>query len=701
MYISGRERKILEILLDTEQATTIKQIATNLDVSERTIHRDLKNVEDILYDHHLNLSRKTGQGLRISGLETDKQNLQLILKNIKHTDFTPEERQAMMLLTLLESNGPIKLIHLSNELKVTVATISNDLDQVEEMLQRFRLSLERRQGYGVAIKGNEADKRSAISYLFSKHVDEFSFISLLKENIQKQAQNDVQTISNRLLGLIHPEKLQFIEREVGKIRDDLPYDLADNAYIGLVVHLALAMERIQQGDNIQFDPKKLKQMQQSNEYKIAATLIQRLEKVLNISIPDDEIGYITMHLMGARLRINHDYIIEGSNLDIAYQARKLIHYVSSNFNKNPTTYTQLLNDLVAHLKPAIYRLKQQMNIRNPMIDQIKQDYPALFDLVKEGVQETFPDIVFPDEEIGYIVLHFGSALLQTKKEISLRTLVVCSSGIGTAKLLATKLQKQFPEIKQVENKSLFEIAKTNLADYDLIVSTLPLKDIDRDYIIASPMLEQADIHKVEKIVRRKKVNDTVLQKRQQKQQNQSRKTEQIIERIRTIQHYSTATIQLLDNLKITQVDSGHNKEDILRKACETLLQKQVLENDALVLNKLLKREKQGGLGIPDSTLVLYHTRSEAVKCLNFTIYALDHPIEVQGMDEKPMQADRILLMLAPKRANKQALEILSFLSGLLVEDEGILKALQSVDKAAVKQLITEQLNQFMDQKLSE
>src|SRR5699024_4139169 len=176
------------------------------------------------------------------------------------------------------------------------------------------------------------------------------------------------------------EKLQFIEREVGKIRDDLPYDFADNAYIGLVVHLALAMERIQQGDNIQFDPKKLKQMQQSNEYKIEATLIQRLEKVLNISIPDDEISYITMHLMGARLRINHDYIIEGSNLHIAYQARKLIHYVSSNFNKNPTTYTQLLNDLVAHLKPAIYRLKQQMNIRNPMIDQIKQDYPALFDL---------------------------------------------------------------------------------------------------------------------------------------------------------------------------------------------------------------------------------------------------------------------------------------------------------------------------------
>src|SRR5699024_12549172 len=95
--------------------------------------------------------------------------------------------------------------------------------------------------------------------------------------------------------------------------------------------------------------------------------------------------------------------------------------------------------------------------------------------------------MFPDEEIGSSFLDLGSSLLQKKEESALRSLVVCSSGIGTAKLLATKLQKQFPEIKQVENKSLFKIAKTNLADYDLIVSTLPLKDIDRDYIIASPI----------------------------------------------------------------------------------------------------------------------------------------------------------------------------------------------------------------------
>src|SRR5699024_12871995 len=81
--------------------------------------------------------------------------------------------------------------------------------------------------------------------------------------------------------------------------------------------------------------------------------------------------------------------------------------------------THLLKDLVAHLQPAIYRLKQQMSIKNPMVDQIKRDYPDLFALIKSGVQETFPDIDFPDEEIGYLVLHFGSALLQKEPAISL------------------------------------------------------------------------------------------------------------------------------------------------------------------------------------------------------------------------------------------------------------------------------------------
>src|SRR5699024_9775236 len=162
-----------------------------------------------------------------------------------------------------------------------------------------------------------------------------------------------------------------------------------------------------------------------------------------------------------------DYLIEDSNIDVAYKAKKLIHYVSIHLNRDLTTYShsRLLNDLVAHLKPTIYRLEQDMGIKNPMIEEIKRDYPELFELIQDGVSYMFPVIDFPDEEIGYLGLHFGSVLLQNESEISLKALVVCSSGIGTAKMLATKLKKQIPEIKQVENKSLFELEQTDLEAY--------------------------------------------------------------------------------------------------------------------------------------------------------------------------------------------------------------------------------------------
>src|SRR5699024_10176856 len=129
------------------------------------------------------------------------------------------------------------------------------------------------------------------------------FVSFLKENIQQQADQRHNIIATRLLGLVKPERLQLIEQTVEKVKEKLPYELADSAYIGLIVHLALAIERIKAGDNIHFDATYMKQIAGTKEYTIAKQLIVDLEKVLSMEIPHDEVGYITMHLMGAKLRM--------------------------------------------------------------------------------------------------------------------------------------------------------------------------------------------------------------------------------------------------------------------------------------------------------------------------------------------------------------------------------------------------------------
>lgn len=698
LYVSGRERKILELLLHAKEDMRVKEIAEVLDVSERTIHRDLTSIEKILSDHKLELLKKSGIGLRVAGDENDKRQLEFALSNASASDYTSEERRTIILSTLLDAKEPIKLFALANELKVTIATISHDLDQLEKDLANFNLPLIRKRGYGVKIEGNEANKRAVISHLISKNVDPFEFISLLKENLEKKSKRPVNVISNRLLGLVNPETLSTIENRVEQTRSELPHELADSAFIGLVVHLALAIERLQKGDKIKFDKVFMKQIEGTKEYVIAKKMIRNLEISLSMKIPDDEIGYITMHLMGAKLRIDHNYLIEDSSLDIAYKTKELISFVESHMEVDLAENATLLNDLVAHLKPMIYRLKQGMNISNPLIKEIKQDYADLFLLIQEGVDEIFPDMKFPDDETAYLVLHFAAAILHGEGKFDLSALVICSSGIGTAKILSTKLVQQIPEIKEVENKSLFDLKHLNLGNYDIVISTIPLRDYAGEYILASPILTKAEVHRIKKVIRQKKLVYKTSSKKKAASVIETKSGTDYIPRLEAMQNYTKAMLDLLTAFHVKKINEKSSVESILRLACNELEGNQLIKDKENVLDKLLKRELLSGLGIPNTSLALFHARSTDVIRPSFSIHSLDHPITVRGMDSKNMKMDTLLLMLAPKVTDQETLEILSYLSSLIIMGQESINLFESGNETQIKQFLSEQFHQFLQEK---
>lgn len=693
LYISGRERKIVEILLQANEVITIKQLADQLNVSSRTIHRDLKNVEEILATYHLFLTRKSGKGLTVSGETADLEALKESLTYASNTDYRPEERQAVILLTLLRADKPLKLFSLASELQVTIATVSNDLDHIQKLLNQYRLSLIRRRGYGVEMIGSEKDKRALLSQLMADHLDEFHFYSLLKNDQDWKVADNIGMISNRLLGIVKQEKLQIIEQEVEKTKAILPYELADSAYIGLIVHLALAIERLEQGDTIQFDETHLQQIQETNEYAIARKMTENLEKALQMKFPVDEIGYITMHLMGAKLKVNHEYLIKEANMDIAYYAKQLINYVSRALNIDLRNNARLLNDLVAHLKPTMYRLQQRMTIKNPLIDEIMSDYHELFDVIQDGVKEVFPKLDIPKEEIGYLVLHFGSVLIHSQADLELRALVICPSGIGTAKMLAERLLQKVPEIKEIENKSIFDLEHISKHRYDLIVSTIPLKG-NIDYILASPILSKRDIDQINQVVRRKKVNQSVV--RTQKKVNAE---PNVVDRLQALQNYSKAMLAILDNFYLKTIDEDCPMSEILTYICEELENKKIIDDKEQVLNDLLDREKVAGLGIPGSSIALYHTRSHGVREISFSMYNLPNPHPIKGMDGQSQKIERILLMIAPKTIHQQALEILSLMSGLLISDEQATVLFETGTESEIHSFISKHLNEFISERL--
>ncbi|WP_260076122.1 BglG family transcription antiterminator [Oceanobacillus kimchii] len=696
LYLSSRERHILKILLEAEKEMPVKDIAGQLGVSIRTIHREIKKTEKVLEDYQLNLTKKTGTGIIIQGSLENKNVLQQAIEELSSAELTEEERQVILLYTLLQFRDPVKLFHLATELNVTIAMVSQDLNKLESQVKSFGLSLIRKKGYGVRIEGDEARKRSVLSHLISRHIDPFQYVEKLKERIQEDvAKSD--TISARLLGLVDADKLDKIEEQIQRMRHQLPYDLADSAYIGLVVHLALAIERLQKGDTIHFDDGYKEQIKDKQEYKIAAEIIDHLEEAFSLSIPEDEIGYITMHLMGAKLRENQNYLLEESSMDIAYKAKELIRFVSNEMNIDVTTNNRFLNDLTTHLKPAVYRLKQQMNINNPMIDEIKKDYVELFEVVDKAIQHVFPNIAFPDEEIGYIVLHFAATFLQTDSQSDIKVLVICSSGIGTSKMLASKLKNTFPEISIANHQSLFDLNEETLSGYDVIVSTVALEDINRSYVLISPLLTDEEARKIKVELRKSKITAPI--KKQQMERRNSQ--DDFVAKLYSMQLYSKAMIQLINNLKVTTLAKNTDMLSYLQLIGKEIEQAEIVTQADFILEKLVEREQQGGLGIPLSQLALFHTRSEWVQGPYLRVYELEQPIYLKGMDNTPMMIKRILLMLAPQSSDSEVLNILSFISGLFIQKEENIRIFEYGTEEDIHQFLANEFQNFMNEKFHE
>ncbi|WP_301170251.1 BglG family transcription antiterminator [Brevibacillus nitrificans] len=685
MRVSSRQRAIIEILLQVQKdSLTVGAVAEQIGVSARTIHRELDVLAVFFEQHGLKLVRKAGAGLEVVGTQEEKQSLRINILHQTTTEYTPQERKVLILCALLEATEPVKLISLALDLKVTTATISHDLDDLELMLSQYELSLLRKRGYGVELNGTESSKRRAISRLLSDHLDDHQVIEIIRDNIQNKNLRDVDSISERLLGLIDREKLIKVENALSHLEEELPYSLADSAYIGLVTHLALAVERVEKGENIHFDELTLNELMGTSEYEAAQTIMERLKQTFDMEIPAAEVGYITMHLRGAKLRNSQDESLWPENAELFVATQQLIQLCEERLGIPLRGDTSLFHGLLTHLEPAHYRLKRKMEIRNPILQQIKQNYPELFAVAKEAAEKIFPDLHVPEEEVGYLVMHLGAALERTKQEQQrYRALVVCSSGIGSSKILATRIRREIPEIVSLQNLSLFELGRVPESEYDLIISTIPLPASPMEYVVVSPLLPQEDIQKIKYYL----LNAGQSRKANWEGTERLLEVDQASQQLKVLSQYTRYADELVEGMLVrTWNNRAKTMEQTLSAIVGELEKSGSVYEVHTVVAHLLAREKLGGLGIPGTSMALFHAKSDAVAKVSFTVHLLEEPVSLRSMDEEVMSARILLLLLSPNGTPREGLEVLSEISSMLIEEEA-----QKMMESGEGQRITEEI----------
>lgn len=267
----------------------------------------MPKIEEWLDENGFNFIKKPGVGLIIDeSLENQQLILELLEVENVQKEYSKEERKRIILSELLIAKEPLKLFYFTNQLKVSEGTLSNDLDGIEDWLKAFDIKLIRRQGVGIYLEGNEKNYRKVLSDILYRTLEEKELIKLLKKSLNSpSSENSIEfSIENRMLNFIDKTIIKGIEKIVSELEEKFNFKLIDSDYIGLVVHISLAVQRIKNGEKISMDKSSLSELEILPEFAVATEITEKLEKVFTIEIPKDEIGYITMHLKGARLRLN-------------------------------------------------------------------------------------------------------------------------------------------------------------------------------------------------------------------------------------------------------------------------------------------------------------------------------------------------------------------------------------------------------------
>lgn len=503
MSISERDIEIIKILLNTDEPLVADELAERLRVSNKTIRNDLKKIEEYLIKRGLKLLKKPGTGIMIEGPENKKLDLSTELSSsVKFMEpFSPEARKNYILRRLFMSNKNITIKELAEELYVSKVTIHKDLESVEEWLSKYNLKLIKKTNYGIEISGDEENWRNAAASLIVSNKGQDEIKELLYDDYTGRI--DYKTLT-RLKELIDID-YKKLEKIVSNMESRLEFMFSDEAFISLIIHIAISMERLRRNKDIRLSKDVLNKLKRHEEYTIAEKAAKEIEENFNIKLPDSEVGYILLHILGAKMQQNKlddidIEIKEDENIDIAVtMAKEIIKIAEKALSVDFSGDSQLLNGLILHLKPTINRLKYGLTLRNPILDQIKENYPDIFGVawMTSTVFEKYIGKKAGEEELGYITLHLGAAFERAKKP--LRALVVCSSGIGTSQLLAVRLERWFKNIEVVDIVSSLSLNDVMSDNVDFIISTVSVES-NKPVINITPLLTQSDIKKLENFI---------------------------------------------------------------------------------------------------------------------------------------------------------------------------------------------------------
>lgn len=614
--LTGRGIILMQNIIENSGKITLKEIAEELELTERAIRYEIEKIMDYLELNNLSrdiLEIKKGI-VEIKDINSLKD---ILKKNYSIKYLTPEERENYIALELLFKRV-INLSNLSQNFDISRNTVKGYLKNVELGLKKHNLFLEISHKKGLILKGDEENIRIyALGVLRRLKSNRNIFFQNIKEEYLPQ-DDGIEKFLN------------YTQKKMNRI-------ISDEAYEIIKKYLKIAIAMVKNGFTLS-EIKNKNFLEKTDEFSVISKASALLEMEYDVELSKLEYLKLTDYFLGS-----HTYNFKYSYYENWVQMELLVKKLIYNFNKNIEVDISndelLLDGLLNHLKPTIYRVQNGISLENSIYTEVLESYPELFNITKTVIKsiENYIGMEFSNDEIAFIVIHFKSAIDRNRTVIKdkKKLLVICDLGYGASKLLAQRLRDTFAvEIVDILPRHMVNNSyKGN--EIDLIVTTVDLKyDISEIPIVkVKPILNLEDIAKLKKYSLKEKRGRYLLSEiyREIEKSCDIKDERGLINSLkqflgtRLIDDFLSKKITIFDTLNKELISLNREAQDwreAIRVAGELLLKNGCIE-ESYIDSMIECVENYGGYMVVDKNIAFPHAKSEGnVKKTAFSIVTL-------------------------------------------------------------------------------
>lgn len=475
--MNARQIFLLEFLLKQHEYLSANQLSEKYGVSTKTVYQDIDKLNDFFDEGELKsrIFKVPRKGIKLSAGEERKKIHSLLLVN-KHEsgvqDFSPEYRESELIKRLFINQEELDIYDFAEEMYVTESTVHRDIDKLEKNLGQFNLKIRIKHDQ-LFVDGDEWNIRKALQ----------SYV------IQAQSLGREENIER----FFSEKDIEICNEAISRLSQKYHHQFSEEYSCLLLVECLVFKKRTEHNNCLTERTSNL--INDLNHLEVYFFSGELLESIINKSfseISPYEIEAMAYSLLAYGFSIQSADYIQNIDHQVNELKKKVSNLLSLDLSKDNHLKLMLSN----HISKMIFRLRNQIYITNPALEEIKKQYSSLFNVIWIAIRglSKYYEINISNEELAFIVIHFQLAIEKIVKPLNI--VVICQNGIATSELIMSKLHKIFDSDAKITNINARELDFYDLSNIDLIISTIALPEVTVPVIEVSPILTKDEIESI-------------------------------------------------------------------------------------------------------------------------------------------------------------------------------------------------------------